>query len=137
MPTTSKKLKLQKTKLLYADLEKASQRLKEICGKPFTTTNRDATIKRFEFTFEVAWKLIKTLVELSGRKSASPRSSIRIAADIGLLEQPEKWLKFLEVRNMTVHIYKEKMIQEVYPQAKKFPKLVDQLLVSAKSYLDS
>ena len=137
MPSLSKKLKMQKAKLLYADLEKASKRLKEICVSPFTIANRDATIKRFEFTFEVAWKLIKTLVELSGRKTASPRSSIRVAADIDLLDEPEKWLKFLELRNMTVHIYKEEMINEVYPEAKRFPQLVKQLLITAKTHLDS
>ena len=128
---------MQKAKLLYVDLEKASQRLKEICAARFTVANRDATIKRFEFTFEVAWKLIKTLVELSGRKTASPRSSIRVAADIGLLDNPEKWLKFLETRNITVHIYKEEMIKEVYPTAKKFPRFVEQLLIKTKPHLDS
>ena len=137
MPSLSKKLKMQKAKLLYSDLEKASQRLKEICSAPFTITNRDATIKRFEFTFEVAWKLIKTIVELSGRKTASPKSSIRVAADIGLIDEPQKWLKFLETRNITVHIYKESMIKEVYPAAKKFPVLVTKLLETAKTHLDS
>ncbi|KKS78581.1 MAG: Nucleotidyltransferase substrate binding protein, HI0074 family [Candidatus Beckwithbacteria bacterium GW2011_GWA2_43_10] len=63
MSTLSQKLKMKKAKLLYADFIKASKRLKEIAAKPFSMVNRDATIKRFEFTFEVAWKLIKTIVE--------------------------------------------------------------------------
>lgn len=137
MNKLTKQLKQEKAKLLYADLQIASQRMKEISVKSFTITNRDATIKRFEFTFEVAWKLIKTLVELAGLKSASPRSAIRQAADTGLLDNPEKWLKFLDIRNTTVHIYKEEMIKEVYPEAKKFYPLVAKLLQAAKTHLDS
>lgn len=135
MNKLTKQLKQEKAKLLYADLQKAIQRLKEISAARFTITNRDATIKRFEFTFEIAWKLIKTLVELTGLKSASPRSAIRQAADTGLLNDPEKWLKFLNIRNTTVHIYKEEMIKMVYPEAKKFHILVAKLLETAKTHL--
>lgn len=131
------KLKLEKSKQLYADLRRASQRLKQISNAPYSIANRDLTIQRFDFTFEIAWKLIKTLVELQGLKPAGARTSIRLAADMGLLNKPEKWLKFLDIRNETIHIYKEEMIERVYPVAKKFTNFVDQLLTAAKTHLDS
>lgn len=135
MSDLSRKLKIKKAQLLYADFGKASKRLKEIAAAPFSMVNRDATIKRFEFTFEVAWKLIKTIVELSGLKSASPKSAIRQAADIGLIDNPKRWFNFLENRNLTVHMYKEKVAESVYKEAKKFIPFIDKLLETAKSHL--
>ena len=128
---------MKKAKLLYADFIKASKRLKEIAAKPFSMVNRDATIKRFEFTFEVAWKLINTIAALEGFKTASPKSTIRQAADIGLIDNPKRWFDFLESRNLTVHMYKEKVAEAVYPEAKKFVQFIDQLLETAKVHLDS
>lgn len=37
----------------------------------------DATIQRFEFCFELAWKLMKTVLEYEGIEANSPRSCIR------------------------------------------------------------
>ena len=37
----------------------------------------DATIQRFEFCFELAWKLMKTVLEYEGIDVNSPRSCIR------------------------------------------------------------
>jgi len=41
------------------------------------TINQDATIQRFEFTFELAWKLMKTILEEEGIKVVSPKNVIR------------------------------------------------------------
>ncbi|MGB9706468.1 MAG: nucleotidyltransferase substrate binding protein [Microgenomates group bacterium] len=46
----------------YQDLQKAYLRLKEAVALPPTIINRDATIQRFEFTFELCWKLMNNIV---------------------------------------------------------------------------
>lgn len=40
--------------------EKALRRLEEALDKPESAIVRDASIQRFEFTFELAWKAIQT-----------------------------------------------------------------------------
>jgi nucleotidyltransferase substrate binding protein (TIGR01987 family) len=127
---------MTKVEVQYSDLQKALERLKEASVLPGELTiHQDATIQRFEFTFEAAWKLMKTVVELEGLASASPRSTIRQAADIDLIDDPKEWFGFLEQRNLTVHTYKEEIAQGVYRSAINFIPFVDRLLVKIKKYL--
>ncbi len=119
------------------DLQKALGRLKEAAVLPGEVTiHQDATIQRFEFTFEIAWKLMKTIVELEGLSVASPRNAIRQAATVGIIDNPSMWLEFLGNRNLTVHTYKEEVAQKVYQSAKQFIPHVEKLLISVKDYLD-
>ncbi len=48
--------------------EQALRKLEEIVKMEETEIIRDATIQRFEFTFELGWKLIKDYSMLSGCK---------------------------------------------------------------------
>ena len=43
----------------------------------------DATIQRFEFCFELAWKLMKAVLEYEGIEANSPRSCIREGGNRG------------------------------------------------------
>ncbi len=126
------------TKILaqYEDLKKAFERLKEALILPSEITiNQDATIQRFEFTFELSWKLMKTILEEEGLTAVSPRNVIRQGATIGLIDEPQKWFEFLENRNLTVHTYKEEVAQKVYQSAKEFIPYVDKLFINLKSYI--
>lgn len=113
----------------YEDLQKASERLKEALILPSNSTiNQDASIQRFEFTFELAWKLMKTVLENEGISTVSPRNVIRESATINLIDEPQKWFEFLESRNLTVNTYKEEVAKKVYQSAKEFASYVDKLI---------
>ena len=99
------------------------------------TINQDATIQRFEFTFELAWKLMKTILEEEGIKVVSPKNVIREGATIGLIDDPQKWFVFLKNKNLSVHTYKEEIAQKVYKSAKEFISFADKLILKAKNYL--
>lgn len=102
-------------------LEKASNRLAEALALAKTEINRDATIQRFEFTFELAWKTIKTFVKTKGLDAKSPADAIRIGADLEIIENPSFWLEeVLEARNATSHLYDETIADAVYEAAKNF-----------------
>lgn len=123
----------KQTKILN-DLRQSSTRLKEAVSAPHTQLNQDATIQRFEFTFELCWKLMKALVEFQGETCASPRFCIRKAADLGINDQPEKWLEFLDERNSLAHTYKSEQAAAIYQKViAEFPQLVDQLISSAET----
>ena len=74
----------------------------------------DATIHRFEFSFELAWKLMKAVLEYEGIEVSSPRSSIREGWKAGLIDDAETWLDMQEKRNLSTHTYNESTALEVY-----------------------
>jgi nucleotidyltransferase substrate binding protein (TIGR01987 family) len=61
--------------------------------------------KSFESCFEYAWKTMKTVVTEHGLEAFSPRDAIKAAGRIGLIQDVEAWLGYLEDRNLSVHDY--------------------------------
>lgn len=96
----------------------ALERLKEAIDMYKQDTNAvllDGTIQRFEFTVELAWKTIKAYLEYEKLgEFNSPRSAIKEAYKINLIEDGEKWLDMLDDRNLTSHTYDENTAKEIY-----------------------
>ena len=78
----------------------------------------DATIQRFEFCFELAWKLMKVVLEYEGVEENSPRSCIREGWKQGLISNAELWLEMMEKRKLSSHTYDENAVREVYYEVK-------------------
>jgi len=78
----------------------------------------DGIIQRFEFTFELSWKLMKEFLEYEGIEANSPRSVIREAFKIGLVDNGDKWISMLTDRNKTSHIYDEEESRGIYVNIK-------------------
>ncbi len=113
---------------LIQNLKKANQRLNEATKTNPTQMNKDATIQRFEFTFELAWKTMQEYIRDQGIDCKSPKSSIREAAKLDIIDNLEKWFEFLDNRNLIAHTYDEKTANSIYRKALKFPQAVDQFL---------
>jgi nucleotidyltransferase substrate binding protein (TIGR01987 family) len=62
-------------------------------------------VKAYEILVELAWKYFKYKVEDEGLGAPSPKEAVRKAATIELIEDPQKWLDFIEARNLSVHDY--------------------------------
>jgi len=80
---------------------------------------RDACIQRFEYTYELSIKLIKRYIEQEMPLSENVdrlnyRDLLRIAFEIGLVKDVEKWFQYREARNLTSHTYDENKAQAVY-----------------------
>jgi len=119
---------MTKLENLIKNLKKANQRLKEAVSLKPTRINRDATIQRFEFTFELSWKTIQEYIRDQGLDCRSPKNCIREGARLELIRNVEKWFEFLEARNLIAHTYNEKLANKVYRKAQNFPKEIDNLL---------
>jgi len=78
----------------------------------------DATIQRFEFCFELAWKLMKAVLEYEGIEANSPRSGIREGWKQGLISDAEAWLDMMEKRNLSSHTYDENVARDIYHEVK-------------------
>lgn len=90
-------------------------------------------IKRFEFTFELAWKVIQEYLRYNGFITASPRDSIRKAADFGLIDNPQIWFDFLEDRNETTHMYDEEEVKIIFSHIPSFIAETEKLISKIKN----
>lgn len=99
----------------------AINRLSEAIQEEETEIVIDGVLHRFEFTFELAWKVMKDYLEYVGviDKTGSPREIIKSAFEYGMIQQGEKWIDMMLARNSLSHLYDEKKSREVYKDIKK------------------
>ncbi|WP_027340618.1 nucleotidyltransferase substrate binding protein [Halonatronum saccharophilum] len=102
------------------DFKSALDRLEEgLKEKDINPLMIDGVIQRFEFNYELAWKVMKYFLEYQGIEGAkSPRSTFREAYAIGLIEDGEAWIDMLKDRNLTSHTYDEERARSIYEKVK-------------------
>lgn len=77
---------------------------------------RDATIQRFEYSFEAVWKAVKKYLDLiEGIQANSPKAVIRASMETGLLDERSSRhaLLMADDRNLTSHTYNEELAKEI------------------------
>ena len=95
-------------------LQRFSEALAEDRSNPLAV---DGSIQRFEFCFELGWKLLKkVLMDVEGVEVLSPKKALKFAYQLGWIEDEQAWLKMLNDRNLTSHTYREEFAQEIYSQ---------------------
>lgn len=100
----------------FNDYCRACDKLQSALTKDITADDLylDGIIQRFEFCFELSWKLMKAYLSFEGIEANSPRSSIRESFKIGLIVEAEEWLDMLEKINLSSHTYEEETAKEIY-----------------------
>ncbi|MCK5717309.1 MAG: HI0074 family nucleotidyltransferase substrate-binding subunit [Thiomargarita sp.] len=97
--------------------KKALNTLKELEKVPVSAIQRDATIQRFEYSFEAIWKAAKQyLIDIEGLESGSPKGVIRACFQVGILtkEQTQQALSMTDARNLTSHTYNESLADNIF-----------------------
>lgn len=75
---------------------------------------QEGLIQRFEYTHELAWKVMKDYAEYQGYTDVmDSRDAIRKALMIGLVED-KRWMETIEDRNLTSHNYNNDVASEIY-----------------------
>ncbi len=100
-----------------ADVHESVSRLSEAVAQPESELIRDATIQRFEFTFEVVWKTLKLYLERQGHECGGPRPTLKKAFAENLISNTHEadiWLRMLEDRNLTSHAYDAALASRIY-----------------------
>jgi len=107
----------------FSSFEKALTSLQRVLARSATAPTdddlRDACIQRFEYTYELAFKMLKRQLEQelpsSDELDHLPfKEIIRIGAERGLITVPERWFDYRDKRNITSHTYDEQKAREVY-----------------------
>ena len=75
---------------------------------------RDSLIKRFEFTYEMGWKLMMSFEKENGVTGMlGSKDVVRHAVALGLIENGEAWMDMIDARNQTSHVYDEDTAADV------------------------
>ncbi len=108
-------------------LEEAVLLAEEKRGEDLYPFLRDSAIQRFEFTFEILWKLIKSsLRELEGIECNSPKSCMRELFRNKYITEEElkELLRMVDDRNLTVHTYHEELAEKLFGKLKDYVSLI-------------
>lgn len=101
------------------NLGRALDRLREALKKPRKDQLAiDGTIQRFEFVFELYWKTLKEMLAVAQIEASYPKDYLRKAFQNGWLFDQDIWVRMLEDRNATSHIYNEPEARAVYKRIK-------------------
>jgi nucleotidyltransferase substrate binding protein (TIGR01987 family) len=121
-----------KYNLLLRDFENALQRLKEAVSQIDNELVIDATIQRFEFTYELAWKTLKSWLLQKGVALNTPRDVLKSGFQENLITNEELWLRMIEARNLTSHTYREDTAEDVYEKMMDYIDGFEELLENLK-----
>lgn len=118
--------------LILSPLQKALSSLKLALAQPKDEFVRDAVIQRFEYTYELSWKLLKRYLEESLGSATvdafSRKDLFRVGGEQGLIDDVEAWFAYHRARNETSHTYDEKMAEQIYAVARRFADDAEKLL---------
>ena len=83
--------------------------------KRFSVLEKDGVIKRFEFTFELAWKTLQDKLYDQGYLSTKgPKPVIKQAFNNGIITDGQAWIDMLIDRNNPTHLYDESAAVSIF-----------------------
>jgi len=120
---------MDRSKLNLDPLKKALTSLERSIVQPKNEFTRDSVIQRFEYTFELSWRLMPQWIEADrALDDNSVKGILREGAKLGLIDNLELWFELQRTRNLTSHTYNENVAEEVYKIALKLPSETKSLL---------
>jgi len=104
----------EKIKFKKQRFEQALLQLIKVLKEPASEYIRDAAIQRFEFTYELAWKTLQAYLATEDLIVLSPKETLKIAYEQGLIKDASAWSELHMQRNLTSHTYDQKLAESVY-----------------------
>ena len=128
---------MQKFSIKFSKFKKALQALDAIHDKPMQIdrSNIDATIQRFEFTFELFWKSLKDFFYEKGLELHYPKDIIKQAYSDKIINDEKLWLQMLQDRNLTSHTYDEALADEIFLRIHSYVHLFKDALVHIEAII--
>ena len=73
-----------------------------------------ALVQYFEIISELAWKVLRDILIHEGVENVNtPRTVLKEALKAGFIDDGDTWMRVIDDRNKTSHIYSEEIAQDV------------------------
>ncbi|MBO7132714.1 MAG: nucleotidyltransferase substrate binding protein [Bacteroidales bacterium] len=122
----------------YANYHKACQRLIAVTESGMTVEDlseleQEGIVQRFEYTFELAWKVMQDLLTYKGYEFMSgPTGTMKMAFEDGLISDHDGWRQMAKSRNTLSHVYDEEeamaIVRLIFSQYAPLLKALDEKL---------
>ena len=84
-------------------------------SRELSDLEKQGVIKGFEFTYELAWNVMKDYLEEQGITDIiGSKNAIRYAFNEGLIADGEAWMNMVKDRNLASHVYDEETANDLY-----------------------
>jgi nucleotidyltransferase substrate binding protein (TIGR01987 family) len=99
----------------FNNFSKALKQLTKFIEKgELSELEKQGMIQSFEYTYELAWNMLKDYFELQGETNISgSRDAFQLAFKRGILTDGETWMKMIKSRTMTSHTYDEEIAESI------------------------
>ena len=97
----------------YANFHKACRRLLDVTEadrfiEDLSELELEGLVQRFEYTFELAWKVMQDLLVYKGYEfMQGPNGTMKMAFEDSLISNHDGWRKMAKSRNTLSHVYDE------------------------------
>lgn len=82
--------------------------------RPLSKLEKQGLIQCFEYTYELAWNTIKDFLKDQGEiEIFGAKDTFQEAFRLGIITSGELWMQMIKSRNMTSHVYDEKIADEI------------------------
>jgi nucleotidyltransferase substrate binding protein (TIGR01987 family) len=114
--------KTEKFRRTFEKFEKAFTKYKEIVKSKglFDFLSQEliieVTTKRFEYTFESMWKVLKEYLRAEGVDCPTPLKCFKESFKAGLIDEAQEnvFMEMIEKRNQIVHVYDLQQAEQIY-----------------------
>jgi nucleotidyltransferase substrate binding protein (TIGR01987 family) len=99
----------------FSNYKKALSQLTEFIERgKLNKFEEQGLIQSFEYTYELAWNLLKDYLEAQGSQNITgSRNAITEAFKVGLISNGEGWMQMFKDRNKTSHTYNQETTNEI------------------------
>lgn len=105
----------QKLESYHRALSRLAEVVMTAHNRPLTDIERDGMIQRFEFTHELAWKVMMSFCKFNSPEDIlyGSKDSTRWAYEKGLITDGEVWMQMIASRNYTSHNYDDAEAEDI------------------------
>ncbi|MCB9502459.1 MAG: nucleotidyltransferase substrate binding protein [Deferribacteres bacterium] len=99
----------------FNNFSKAMNQLRKFINKKhLNELEKQGLIQAFEYTYELAWNVIKDYFEAQGDTGIlGSRDAFRLAFRRGLIQDGDEWMDMITSRSLTSHTYNEETAEKI------------------------
>ena len=101
-------------------LAKLSEAVAKLSAGGLSELEREGTVQRFEYTWELAWKTLRDYLADNGNAVNVPSAAnvIRAAFQVNLIDDGDAWIAAMKARNEMSHEYSRESFERIVVEIK-------------------